>query len=198
MVSNLPSDGIGSRFRKYYVRHLQSASNQSGCSVSGSQRHRRRGLHIITTHGKHIHVVHDCNYSGGSCRCALTERLQNYPGQVHIEENTAWLEAEDQFYAQKSEYEATISGSGPIRLRRRGIVRLGFGNSTSTSKTASCRSADGDRGDGALRKYSRRHMLSSGLSPSYFQNLSEYLYGKGRRVAYYEVAGRNWVFDHQV
>ena len=198
MVSNLPSDGIGSRFRKYYVRHLQSASNQSGCSVSGSQRHRRRGLLIIATHGKHIHVVHDCNYSGGSCRCALTERLQNYPGQVHIEENTAWLEAEDQFYAQKSEYEATISGSGPIRLRRRGIVRLGFGNSTSTSKTASCRAADGDRGDGGLRRYSRRHMLSSGLSPSYFQNLSEYLYGKGRRVAYYEVAGRNWVFDHQV
>ena len=88
----------------------------------------------------------------------------------------------NQFYAQKSEYEATISGSGPIRLRRRGIVRLGFGKSASTSKTASCRSADGDRGDGALRKYSRRHMLSSGLSPSYFQNLSEYLSGRGLDV----------------
>ena len=76
--------------------------------------------------------------------------------------------------------------------------RLGFGKSASTSKTASCRSADGDRGDGELRRYSRRHMLSSRLSPSYFQNLSEYLSGKGRRVAYYEVARRNWVFVHQV
>ena len=36
-----------------------------------------RGLYIISLHGNHVHIVHDCPYSDRSCRCSFIKKAQS-------------------------------------------------------------------------------------------------------------------------
>lgn len=38
---------------------------------------RYRGFHLVSKHEDHIHVVHDCAYTGSHCRCARYQEVQN-------------------------------------------------------------------------------------------------------------------------
>lgn len=52
-----------------FATYLQSLFRESG-----------RGFYAVSCHDSHVHVLHDCSYSDGSCRCLWKKKARNQEG----------------------------------------------------------------------------------------------------------------------
>lgn len=58
-----------------YERRVHRAAD--GRIVEAGERYRSGAFVVFATHGDHWHIVHDCSYSAGTCRCALVAEVSN-------------------------------------------------------------------------------------------------------------------------
>ncbi|CAG4958221.1 unnamed protein product [Colias eurytheme] len=83
-----PSDGLGRRFERDIIRPLFRSSN--GVGESSTRSRGRNGIFIIGEHERHLHVIHDCQYSGSTCRCIHIQSFRDYVTE-DIEEERIWI-----------------------------------------------------------------------------------------------------------
>ena len=77
--------GVLSRSKGYYVSDVFNCSSSEQANEVSNHLQRNsgsfiRGFLIISLHGNHVHVAHDCSYSNGSCRCKFIEKTENGTG----------------------------------------------------------------------------------------------------------------------
>lgn len=86
-----PHDGLGRRFERAIVQPLFRRYDGVG---TGARRNERNGIFIIGEHEKHLHVIHDCAYSGSNCRCVHIQRLREYTTEDTEEQDNSWQESQ--------------------------------------------------------------------------------------------------------
>lgn len=92
-VWEAPNDGLGRRFERAIIRPLFGVDNRIGEEKERTGRRGQREIFIIGEHEGHLHVIHDCAYSGSTCRCLCIQRLREYTTEDSDEtspEETRW------------------------------------------------------------------------------------------------------------
>lgn len=202
-VYERPHDGLGERFRKYFIQALRnvvpSNSRSSGKIIGGGLGGRGRGLLFITEHQDHIHIIHDCTYSGGSCRCRFMRYFKEYTTrekESDIQE-TQWeaiernldIEIEDEHeklsYGLGEASQGSLASSGDIgqRIGRRSTVE---------------EDATGESGIRCIRRYARRSSPTAMFTADHWVNITEYCFKTPRQPYYIEVAGRAWFESNKI
>ncbi|RVE48500.1 hypothetical protein evm_006811 [Chilo suppressalis] len=158
-VWEAPVDGLGKRFRESIVRPLQYSAHKLRRTTSdgrcGGGEFNISGIFIIAEHEKHLHVIHDCTYSGSTCRCIHVQRLRDYittSGVVEEIERWAQSQVSDVPEGEISLYEAenlerhdgrrglrggNISSGSNVRRENSGggeRAGSGYGNSTESKE----------------------------------------------------------------
>lgn len=215
-----PSDGLGRRFKREIISPLFGRYNGMGEAESGARRNGRNGIFIVAEHEEHLHIIHDCAYSGSTCRCVHVQRLRDYTTEEVESQSRTWendyvpegeitiTEAED---IERERYRRRISTGDALHgqsSKCRGRERAGCGYSTKETEeeceVSSAGESDrrrGDRGNNnrrGLRLYARKSCASSFLSFKYWQNCAKYFIKGRRRLYQYNVAGRAWVHAYEI
>lgn len=221
-IWEIPSDGLGERFRRNIIQPVLSLCNGTG-STSKGERDFGRGapnIFIIAKHEEHLHVIHDCAYSGSTCRCLHIQRLRDFTTEGHNEEESKRWESTQT--STIPEGEVCLEEAEDLERRKRRRISTGYiisresverggrvGNRNRHSgetynetdkkkiKNSECIEPGGRRlGCGnerrGLRIYGRKSCPSSLLGVKYWQNLSEYLNQGHRSIYFYVHAGRVW------
>nr|QTE04115.1 MAG: putative nonstructural protein 1 [Emberiza spodocephala ambidensovirus] len=177
------------------------------------------GIFIVAKHEQHFHVVHDCPYSGGTCRCAHIEQAFR---EFAVEEEE---DGGDQYFDREQESQVPDGEISFGDFERGERLRIRAGNNVQEGKPSQCGrrertgcsysateineetlgqksqpSTSNDQrrrpftaGRRGLKLYGRITRPSAFLDFSYWQNLSAYFNQGRRQVYFYIVAGRAWV-----
>lgn len=221
-IWEIPCDGLGTRFRKAIIRPILSMCNRSGSTSKGTRDIGRGApnIFIIAQHEEHLHVIHDCAYSGSQCRCLHIQRLRYFTTEGNAEEEIKRWESTQTSTIPEGEINVEEAENLERRERRRiqtgnyisresiecgGRVRNGIGHTSKTNYETKNEKVTntkcGESGERelrcgyerrGLRLYGRKSCPSALLSVQYWQNLSNYLNQGHRRIYLYVHAGRIW------
>lgn len=216
-----PSDGLGRRFEREIIQPLFGRYNGVGEAESGARRNGRNGIFIIGEHEEHLHIIHDCAYSGSTCRCLHVQRLRDYTTEAIESQASTWeddvvpegeitiVEAEDIERQRKRRRVCTGNTVHGVSSECGRRERTGRRHSTDEEETKEDgdiprrnagefreRRRDNDRR--GLRLYARKSCASSFVSTKYWQNCANYFLKGRRRLYQYNVAGRAWVYANEV
>lgn len=201
-VFERPVDGVGRQFFRHIIQDIR-ASVHAGAEGHGSVKRRGRGILIISEHNDHVHVIHDCTYSGGSCRCRFMRYITEYVTWEEQEQDSVlqsqWdrinesldIEVED----QSQKIDIGLGEASSETIGDRGRFRAGRGDPDPTKKEnkgTAVRQRDGGGAGRQLKRYARRSCPSAMFTPEHWVNLSEYVFEAPRYCHYFEVAGRAW------
>lgn len=130
-VWEAPLDGLGGRFDREIIRPLLRLHNGAspfakrfgiGQRPGGTSREAEnsiQGIFIIAEHEKHLHVIHDCAYSGSTCRCLHIQRLRDYTTTDELpEEDTRWRNTQER-YVDEGEITLKEQENSAIRIGKR-------------------------------------------------------------------------------
>nr|QTE03815.1 MAG: putative nonstructural protein NS1 [Periparus ater ambidensovirus] len=191
-VWELPGDGMAGRIRPALISAIrQGVSKMSGGngeqfgSGNGGRNasQKGRGVFFITEHQDHIHVIHDCTYSGGSCRCRFMRFISECT-TTETEEcsvsRSPWINTE-----------RTLDLEIEDDLEK---LNVGLGEASQGSNRGESSNLRFRR----LRRYARRSSPAAMLTPEHWVHLAEYMFKAPRAAYYFEIAGRAWYQDGKV
>lgn len=216
-IFELPTNGLEQGLRGIILPDVGPGAgsfrrDENGLRERGRTKLPKRGIFIIASHGSHVHVIHDCTYSNGTCRCQFMRNFADIrTDDPEDSDYESWSQAESQFREQRTEYQRAEkglesddeTGTGGER-RGSGTTKRGRSGASDPDETPE-KKRRGDSGHGLgrgrqrrIRRYARRVSPSSVFNIWHWFLLSSYFMREERQLNYYEVAGRAWVLHNKI
>ena len=151
-----------------------------------SIRPRRHGLFIVAEHGQHFHVLHDCSYHSGQCRCST---IRNFIHSVNEFSQTT----EKQIFQDKG-----TSNAEKFREWSKKYNYKNFNQSRSHGFIRSQTKRTDSRGNPIrFSKYNRRITPTFKYSQEHLRSTLEYFVTGSRILVHVEISGRFWVTNRR-
>lgn len=140
---------------------------------------RKSGILIICKHGEHLHIIHDCTYTGSQCRCKVLKEISEIPfdgGERRRERPLSTLHSTSD--SEQSE--------GQTSCRTGYGERVGRGG-TPPEETPRC-----------IRRLKRRGCVSVLYTSGHWLNTFLYCEKNKRRICEGIVGGQYWVHGGEI